>query len=169
MYQQLFCPSNLLVFKGMVARTTTFAHWFARTLIGNNWSTWPKSLQRQALYTFSILRPVLIYYLMQLCHNINRVVYSYVPVAHRPLSNIVPTYLTPDVISILQEADDIVNTVRDHKTPIQGTSRWLILTRCYWNTINCNGWAKCPLSYCRLAWLIRPTNGPLPFARWSLM
>jgi GMP synthase (glutamine-hydrolysing) len=59
----------------------------------------------------------------KLCHNINRVVYSYVPVAHRPLSNIVPTYLTPDVISILQEADDIVNTVLLEHNQLQRLSQ----------------------------------------------
>jgi len=46
----------------------------------------------------------------QICHNVNRVVYLFgdEPVVG-PVKDITPTLLTPDVISQIQEADDIVN------------------------------------------------------------
>jgi len=52
----------------------------------------------------------------QLCHNINRVVYVFGDPVEGPIHDITPTYLTPDVISKLQEADDIVNSALiEHK------------------------------------------------------
>eukprot|EP01126_Amoeba_proteus_P043358 TRINITY_DN4756_c0_g1_i18.p1 TRINITY_DN4756_c0_g1~~TRINITY_DN4756_c0_g1_i18.p1 ORF type:complete len:569 (-),score=133.84 TRINITY_DN4756_c0_g1_i18:175-1881(-) len=47
----------------------------------------------------------------RLCHNINRVVYFFGSPLTGPCRQIVPTLLTPENISLLQEADDIVNRV----------------------------------------------------------
>ncbi len=44
-------------------------------------------------------------------HGVNRVVYVSGPPVHTPVTSVTPTYLTPEVISQLQEADDIVNNL----------------------------------------------------------
>ncbi len=43
------------------------------------------------------------------CPYVNRVVFAFGPLVPGPLTEIVPTHLTRDVLATLREADDVVN------------------------------------------------------------
>ena len=45
----------------------------------------------------------------RMCPYVNRVVYVFGPLVAGPLTEIVPTHLTPDVLDQLRQADDVVN------------------------------------------------------------
>lgn len=61
--------------------------------------------------------------LPKIYHNINRVVYVFGPRLTSPITDITPTKLTKDVISQLQEADDIVNSVFIERDQMKGISQ----------------------------------------------
>jgi len=47
----------------------------------------------------------------RLLHNINRVVYVFGPQLNAPITTVTPTTMTPNVIHLLQEADDIATEI----------------------------------------------------------
>lgn len=49
--------------------------------------------------------------IMQICHNINRVIYIFGEATKKKILNVTPTYLTEETINQLQIADDIVNNI----------------------------------------------------------
>lgn len=46
----------------------------------------------------------------RICHNVNRVCYIFGGIVKHPVQDVTPTYLTPQVLSTLREADHIAQT-----------------------------------------------------------